>query len=362
MIYDLKKLDDYVAQGLLRKAEDEDLVQYNYSEYCNNAGLWDDITSFNRGNIYEKKTGKLIARAMPKFMNFGQLPEDKQKWFLSQHKFITTEKKDGCFGILYMYKGEVRCNSRGAFDNYVTDKIKELLPKYLMVKRLLEHNTLNVEVISPATKIICDYGNEEELYLLTAFNFEHKEYDKNAVDLLANVLRMPTPKRNYMCWDNLLKWCKEADFTEEGFVACVEEYNGTAFERVKLKSEDYLRIAKIKANLSKYTIWKLMKNDYEQNTTLLQDYVKDVPDEFSSLVKQYIDELNNELDVLCKEAQTLYEQTKDIEQRDLAKHLGDNVYKSCIFNLRNGKDIRKILIKMIQPEQGINTDDLIGRE
>ena len=32
MKYDLNLLDDYVAQGLLRKAEDEDLVQYNYSE------------------------------------------------------------------------------------------------------------------------------------------------------------------------------------------------------------------------------------------------------------------------------------------------------------------------------------------
>lgn len=35
----LEILEDYVNRGLLRKAEDEDLVQYNYSERCNNDEL-----------------------------------------------------------------------------------------------------------------------------------------------------------------------------------------------------------------------------------------------------------------------------------------------------------------------------------
>ena len=61
---------------------------------------------------------------MPKFPNLGQLPEEKQKEIMSKNDFNLTEKMDGCLGILYMYKGEIRCNSRGSFNNYVTDKIK----------------------------------------------------------------------------------------------------------------------------------------------------------------------------------------------------------------------------------------------
>ena len=121
----LQVLEEYVHKKLLRKSETEDLVQYNYTEYCNNNALWDDITMTNRGNIYEKSTGNLVARAMPKFMNLYQLPKEQQDLLLQHQDINVTEKMDGCLGILYLYKGEIRCNSRGGFDNYVTDKIKQ---------------------------------------------------------------------------------------------------------------------------------------------------------------------------------------------------------------------------------------------
>ena len=168
-VYDLKEFDEYVNKGLLRKAEDEFLVQYNYTDLCNHEQMWDDITLFNRGNIYEKSTGKLIAKAMPKFFNFSQLSEEEQEAFLRFNNFVCTEKKDGCLGIIYKYKDEIRCNSRGGFNNYVTDAMKRIIKKYKNLDIILSHNTsLNVEVISPQTRIGCDSGSEENLYLLSA--------------------------------------------------------------------------------------------------------------------------------------------------------------------------------------------------
>lgn len=359
--YNLHQLNDYVERGLLTKCEDEDLVQYTYTNYCETQSLWDEITAFNRGNIYEKKTGRLIARSMPKFMNFSQLPQDRQEWFLSHGKFVTTEKKDGCLGILYMYKGQVRYNSRCSFNNFVTESIKDILPKYIMIKRMLAHNTLIVEVISPATKIICDYKDEQELYLLTAYDSGHNEYDEKSLDTLAKIITMPRPKRCYMGWYGLFNWCKTANYEQEGYVACVEEYDNTnAFYRVKLKSEDYLRVAKVKANLCKHTVWKLMKNDLEQNTNTLQQFIYQIPDEFLKVGKKYIQDLNNELEVLEKEVQQEYEKLHDIEIRDFNNYFKENPskYQSCMYSLRNGKEIKKILIKMIEPQQGINIEDL----
>ena len=205
MIYDLNILENYVKKGLLRKIEDADLVQYNYSELCNNTNAWDDITLFNRGNIYEKSTGKLIAKAMPKFFNFSQLSEKEQRYFLKHNKFVNTEKMDGCLGILYKYKGVIRYNSRGGFNNYVTETIKRLLTKYNLEKlnEILENNTLNVEVIAPETRVICDYGNEENLYLISAFidlGDYWQERSCDELDLFSDLTGLCRPKYNNYSW------------------------------------------------------------------------------------------------------------------------------------------------------------------
>lgn len=352
MRYNLSILEEYVEKGLLRKAEDDDLVQYNYSEKVNNAPmgtLWDDITMFNRGNIYEKKTGKLIARAMPKFLNLGQLSEDKQKELILKPKFNLTEKMDGCLGILYMYKGEIRCNSRGGFDNYVTDKIKELLPKYIMVKRILEHNTINVEVISPETKIICDYGDTQDLYLITAYsnNPDIGELNYKELSLMGQVMRMPVVKEYHMTWEALLRWQKEADATQEGFV--VRFPNN---ERIKIKSEDYLNIAKLKCGFSKKRIWECMRDDAYNNTNTLDDYMINIPDELSIQAKTYLKELKDDLHVLELQANEIYKATIDIPQKELASKLKEinPQLSGAVFNIRNNKPIIKSIIKIIEPK------------
>lgn len=351
-MYNLKVLEDYVDKGLLRKAEDEDLVQYNYSEYTNNGSLWDEITMFNRGNIYEKKTGNLIAKAMPKFMNLSQLHEDKQEELLTHKEFNLTEKMDGCLGILYKYKGEIRCNSRGGFDNYVTDKIKELLPKYSMVKKLLEHNTLNVEVISPETKIICDYGDIQDLYLITAYsnNPNIGELSYSQIKLMAQIMRMPVVKEYNMTWDELLSWQKSADWTQEGFV--IRFPNN---ERVKIKSEDYLRIAKFKIGLSKKSLWKIWKNDLKQHSKVdhIKEYLSCCPDELYNIANGYLLELKEALEkekiILLK----LIKDLKDKSNKELGLYFKDNPskYKSAIFAFRNGTDVDNCLIDLIEPKE-----------
>lgn len=330
MKFDLGILNDYVDKGLLRKAEDEDLVQYNYTDYCNNEGLWDDVTIFNRGNIYEKKTGLLIAKSMPKFMNFGQLSQEQQNTYLNQG-FICTEKMDGCLGILYKYKGKIRCNSRGGFDNYVTDKIKQLLPKYVLLNHLLEYQTIITEVISKETKIICNY-DEEDLWVITSYGTKSWEENPDIINnLIADVTYMKRVGHHNMTWDELLKWQRTANWEKEGFVLQFEDGS-----RVKIKSDDYLRIAKLRANLNKHTLWKVMKNDYEQGTTQLRQYLDTVPDELMETANRYLTELEKEMDLHRVQCTKDYEACKDIATRDLANYFKDNPtnYQGCIYNIR----------------------------
>lgn len=350
----LSILNKYVEDGLLRKAEDDNLVQYNYSEFCNNTAAWDDITLYNRGNIYEKSSGNLIAKAMPKFFNFSQLNEENQKQFIRSTKFVNTEKMDGCLGIIYKYKGELRCNSRGGFDNYVTDVIKRLLPKYNLEKCLPEGVTLNVEVISPETKIICDYKDMEELFLITVFDISGEELQPDLVDNFAFRAKMLRPSYNNMTWTELFNWQKTANYEKEGFVVMINSRKYGAYQRVKIKSEDYLKIAKIRASLCKHTIWKLMKNDLEQHTNTLNDYVNNVPDELSKTAQRYINEIKEEIDKYYNLVAEYSEHYKDVETRDLYKVFKKDPvpYQSAVYNFRNGYDLSRTLIKLVEPEPG----------
>ena len=353
MKYNLQILEEYVDKGLLRKAEDEDLVQYNYSEKTNNECLWDDITIFNRGNIYEKKTGELIARSMPKFLNFSQLNPDKQKVYLTR-QFTATEKLDGCLGILYKYKGKIRYNSRGGFNNHVTEKIKQLLPKYVLLNHLLEYNNLVCEVISPQTKIICNYGDEESLYLITSYSkgtMNENTFWNNKV--ISDITYMPMVKQVDMTWVELFEWQKTAGYDKEGFVLSFYNEDGSV-ERIKIKSDDYVRIAALRVGLNKQHVWKLMRLSLEQHKDLLQDYISGVPDELVKEVTTYVNEIQTEVDIHKKQAQNLYDSLQHIETTQLYKYFEQNPspYKVCVYQMRKGYDPSSIIIKMVKPFSG----------
>ena len=100
----------------------------------------------------------------------------------------------------------------------------------------------------------------------------------------------------------------------------------------------------------------------EQNTNTLCNYLNNVPDELSKTAKKYHSDL---LDAMCThhaKALVLKDDLRDIETRDLHEYFKDNPspYQSCIYNLRNGKNIDKILIKMIEPESGFeNVEEIL---
>ena len=355
-IYDLNILDKYVEKGLLKKAEDEDLVQYNYTEYTNNEHLWDDITIFNRGNIYEKSTGKLIARSMPKFMNIEQLPEEQQDIYFKR-AFTTTEKLDGCLGILYKYKGKIRYNSRGSFNNHVTDVIDRLLPKYYLLNHLLEYNTIIVEVISPETKIICNYGNEESLNIITSYNTKNwLENNAWSNKVISDITKMPIVKSVEMNWEQLLTFKEQSDWQKEGFVLCFDNGNDT-YDRVKVKSNNYLRVAAFKANLNLRSLWKTRKIDLEQGTDNYKQLIQGCPDELAEQCKELCDILQEQIDEHISNINKLNKELLDnglTEMKQLGLYFKQNPskYQHAIFCLRQHENpnLERYVIKMVEPK------------
>ena len=86
-----QELDILSEKGLLRKviSSCEKLVLYNYTDQCTFERNWNEHTINSRGTVYEVSTGKLVARAFPKFFNFSELSENKQKEILNSKYFNT---------------------------------------------------------------------------------------------------------------------------------------------------------------------------------------------------------------------------------------------------------------------------------
>lgn len=342
----LEILEKYVKDGKLRKSEDKELVQYNYSDYVTD-DFWDDVTMNNRGHIYEKSSGKLVARTFEKFFNFHELNISKQKELLKNDNFTVSKKYDGCLGIIYKYNNTLRYNSRGSFDNYVVKAIDRIIKAKNIKEKLFEllYN-LVVEVIAPETRIIVNY-DFEDIVLLTAYKYgDFEEVSIDEADNIARELNFRRPEQYKMTYEELFKWQKTHDWTEEGFVL---RYSDNF--RVKMKSDDYLRVSALKANLSEKHIWEIIKNNHNNYKEVMIDIMKDTPDEFQKEVESIVK--NFEVKILEHRinAEKLCKEFEDKTDKELGLYFKDNmsIYAPIIFNMRKGKSIENELIKLVKP-------------
>jgi RNA ligase len=242
---------------------------YNYSRTTQYDGMWDDITLNCRGLVLDTE-GNVIAKPFPKFFNYEEhKPED-----IPNENFEVYEKMDGSLGIIFHYEGEWLIATRGSFTSEQAIKGKEMLDK-LSKTALIPGYTYLVEIIYPENRIVVDYGNEEKLVVLGAYNNETgKEVD---VDEMVNegwevVMKYKTWGEGY----DLLK--EEISKDKEGYVI---RFSGGM--RMKIKGTEYVRLHRILTNFSTKDIWELLKNGEP-----LEPFLERVPDEFDKWVKAVV--------------------------------------------------------------------------
>jgi RNA ligase len=214
--------------------------------------------------------GNVIAKPFPKFFNYEEhKPED-----IPNENFEVYEKMDGSLGIIFHYEGEWLIVTRGSFTSEQAIKGKEMLDK-LSKTALIPGYTYLVEIIYPENRIVVDYGNEEKLVVLGAYNNETgKEVD---VDEMVNegwevVMKYKTWGEGY----DLLK--EEISKDKEGYVI---RFSGGM--RMKIKGTEYVRLHRILTNFSNKDIWELLKNGEP-----LEPFLERVPDEFDKWVKAVV--------------------------------------------------------------------------
>lgn len=292
----LSNYEQLVFEKYINKVETNDLVLYNYSDKCTYEAFWNEFTLKSRGIIYEKNTNKLIARPFTKFFNLNE-NEESQLHNLPIHlSYEVYEKSDGSLGILYWYNNQWNIATRGSFNSEQAIEGLKIMQNYNL-SYLDTNYTYLVEIIYPENKIIVNYGNERKLVLLGAIKVDTAdELSYDSLLVTSKKTGMDIVKRfNYSILE-LIKLQKEIPKDIEGFI--IKFNNGL---RIKIKGEEYLKLAKIIANISPISLWEVMNNG-----KVSIEYLQQIPEELYTITNQIVNKLESQYQVVSNKIYTEY--------------------------------------------------------
>lgn len=345
MIENKQYLRELIDKGYLMEkfSDDGKLVLYNYTNKCMYEKKWNKITLNARGHVYEVGTGKLVAKSFSKFFNLSELATSKQRNLLKKTDYKCYEKVDGSLGIIYYYDGKWRVNTRGSFNSEQAIEAQKLLEEKYDLSQIPIINTLLVEIIYPENRIIIDYGTERKLVLLAVYsNIRDEKEIRGFLEVFSERTKIPFVKEFNLTFDEMFEFQESKELSKEGFV--VRFING---ERVKIKSKRYLEIARILANLTPLSLWKVMENG-----KVKQDSIELIPEEFQVEIKQIVKELELQYQILKIEIQNDFDELMKSNPTRKEIGLNDNInHKGAIFSLLNEKfdKLDNYIMKRIRP-------------
>ena len=341
----LKELDELSVKGLVTKQVHKNLPLsiWNYSPKAQYESAWDQYPLLlqTRGLIMDND-GNVAARPFKKFFNI------EENRHTPTQDFEVFEKMDGSLGIMFKYKGEMVCATRGSFNSDQSSWMTKFANEHNYQNIIVEGFTYLFEIIYPENRIVVDYNGQERLVLLGIINTETGE-------------ELPYDDISFDGWDIVEKYDGIRDYSElkgkveqnaEGFV--VRFSNG---DRMKIKGEEYLRLHKIMTNISTTGVWEHLSNGGNINELL-----KDVPDEFYNKVKEYADRLKYgfyQVSEHCGKSHDYFRYGKygDREFEPTKKQFAEHVlqhshppYRPVMFAMWDGKPYEKLIWNILKPE------------
>jgi RNA ligase len=348
MKFDINILNDYLEKGLVVKNNHPTLPIsiWNYSRKCQYDNKWDEITKQCRGLILDQE-GNVIAKGFDKFFNIEEHKPDE----IPNEPFEVFEKLDGSLGILFWYEGKWILTSKGSFTSEQAIKGKDILDSKYNVHPIPKGYTTLVEIIYPQNRIVCNYGDDVSLVVLSMIsNASGKELDYNSLKLIGEETKMPLVKvydgiSDYKTLKSMI------DKDREGYV--VKFRNGF---RIKIKGEEYVRLHKILTEFSNVDIWEYLKDGRDVNELLDR-----VPDEFDNWVKSTIRDIKYGYFQVDETSGKLFDykmygKYNDLEpETDKKKYAEwvmnqDEILRPILFRMFDKKDYSDYIWKIIKPQ------------
>lgn len=188
------------------------------------------------------------------------------------------------------------------------------------------------EILYRENKIVCDYGDIEDIFLLSIMNNE----TLNEVDLDYN-LGFSVVDNHKIKVDDFIKLKELEEDNKEGFVVRFE----SGF-RFKIKFNDYVLLHRILTGFSNKTIWESLKNNISLDSVL-----ENVPDEFYKWIKTTENDFKTKYNEIY---QYIQDNFKVLETRkETAEYFKTLKYQGLFFAKLDNKDISDGIWNNLKP-------------
>ena len=189
---DMDKCQQLKEEGYLqmKKHPEYPLYLLNYTSKTQYTQQWCKELIHARGLVVAED-GEIIARPLPKFFNLSEIDGLDG---IPEQEYELYEKMDGSLAIMFHY-GEKRifC-TRGSFCSDQALKAEEIFKKNYLIRNVMKECTYCFEIIYPENKIVVDYGEIEDLFLLSITHVrsgKHVNIDQTG---------FKTAKKNHYDW------------------------------------------------------------------------------------------------------------------------------------------------------------------
>ena len=326
-----------------------------------NQKIWvDDINAYRRVDelcgdeelLYNSDNFKMKIKKIEKIEHDSLRYDIEVK---DNHNFFANDVlvHNSC-GIAYNYNGEFGISTRGSFTSeqaiWATNILNSKYKEKIEVLNFDDYSFI-FEIIYKENRIVCDYGNFEDIVLIAVIDKNTGEdlwLTEREIEIYKSSGFNFTeyyPEYSKYSFDEL----KEFNFeNKEGFVIHFE--NGY---RVKLKFKDYVRLHSIITNLTARDIWKTLKEGKD-----ISEIINNVPDEFDNWVREKINFFNIEHkrildDTILRHKKVKNSLSKNYTKKEFALkniELNNKEYKGLVFSIENGLDISEQIWKLLYPD------------
>lgn len=323
---------------VVQKHPQANLFIYNYSAKAQYDRVWNDVTLHCRGLILDDNYN-VIARPFKKFFNLGE----HENQVIPNEGFEVFEKMDGSLGILYWHNNAPYIATRGSFTSPQSVKANEILQtKYAhLLDGLDQTKTYLFEIIYPENRIVVDYGETEDLVLLSIID------NQTGADHSIEGYGFKTVKK-YDGLNDIQALAALEEDNKEGFVICF-----ASGLRYKVKFAEYVRIHRIITQVSTISIWEYLKEGKSLN-----ELIERVPDEFYDWVKKTNASLMDAYHAIETQAKADF---KILDTRkETALYFMQCKYPTVLFNMLDKRDYSQAIWKMLRPQYSrpfINTEE-----
>lgn len=304
-----------------------------YSQVTNFSKDWDEITSASRGLIVNTETGEILARPFSKFFNWNESNAPQE---LMRGPIEVTEKEDGSLGILYTAPGgEIEISTAGGLQSDQAGHATQLYRERYHGKWNPDSNyTYLFEIIYPQNRIVLDYGDTDDLFLLGKVNkmtgtsiplSKIDEWKWNRAAVIDN-------------FDDLSQiTASENRPNHEGYIIHYLDTDA----RVKYKHEEYVALHRVMTGLSSRRIHELLASGG------IKDFQVNMPEEFQKYFDDTVVELQNQYDSVEKNVYTTYKKVRESLPADVDK----KTFAQTIIGSGQDRLTQGLLFKLFEREE-----------